>query len=136
MLSVHKRLCAVQQYCCSFCLCLLITVCWRVFEAAVSCCLQVFSIFTGLLLAALGVMPLRKPPSKVSDWAKLAPIVACTVLTMFWGNAAYMHLSMSFIQILKAFTPAVTLLIGACMGVERLRGSLVAAVLLIAVGTG
>jgi drug/metabolite transporter (DMT)-like permease len=103
----------------------------------VSCrCLQVFSILTGLLLAALGVMPLRRPPSKLSDWAKLAPIVACTVLTMFWGNAAYMHLSMSFIQILKAFTPAVTLLIGAGVGVERLQGSLVAAVLLIAVGTG
>jgi drug/metabolite transporter (DMT)-like permease len=98
--------------------------------------LQVFSILTGLLLAALGIMPLRKPPSKLSDWAKLAPIIGCTVLTMFWGNLAYMHLSMSFIQILKAFTPAVTLLIGAGAGVEQLRGTLVAAVLLIAIGTG
>ncbi|KAF6258385.1 triose-phosphate transporter family-domain-containing protein [Scenedesmus sp. NREL 46B-D3] len=97
---------------------------------------QVFSAVTGLLLAAAGLMPLRKPPSTPSDWARLAPIIACTVLTMFYGNAAYMHLSMSFIQILKAFTPAVTLLIGAGVGVERLRGSLVAAVLLIAVGTG
>ncbi|WIA13658.1 hypothetical protein OEZ85_007220 [Tetradesmus obliquus] len=97
---------------------------------------QVFSVATGLLLAALGVMPLRKPPTKASDWARLTPIIACTVLTMFWGNAAYMHLSMSFIQILKAFTPAVTLLIGVAAGVERLRGSLLAAVLLIALGTG
>eukprot|EP00882_Tetradesmus_deserticola_P010584 GHRQ01011180.1.p2 GENE.GHRQ01011180.1~~GHRQ01011180.1.p2 ORF type:complete len:153 (+),score=49.01 GHRQ01011180.1:824-1282(+) len=97
---------------------------------------QVFSVLTGLALAAVGLMPLRKAPKQLSDWVKLGPIIACTVLTMFWGNAAYLHLSMSFIQILKAFTPAVTLLIGAGAGVEQLRGSLVAAVLLIAVGTG
>lgn len=81
-------------------------------------------------------MPLRSPPTNPADYLKLAPIIACTAATMFWGNAAYMHLSVSFIQILKAFTPALTLIIGASVGVERLRLGLVVSVLLIALGTG
>lgn len=93
-------------------------------------------MLAGLLLAAAGLMPLRAPPRSACEARRLAPIVACTAATMFWGNAAYLHLSLSFIQILKAFTPALTLLIGAAAGVERLSGPLVAAVLLIALGTG
>lgn len=42
----------------------------------------------------------------------------------------------SFIQILKAFTPALTLVVGVLAGVEQLTAALVASVLLIAVGTG
>eukprot|EP00878_Enallax_costatus_P010802 GHUV01011279.1.p1 GENE.GHUV01011279.1~~GHUV01011279.1.p1 ORF type:complete len:185 (+),score=41.48 GHUV01011279.1:510-1064(+) len=97
---------------------------------------QMFSAFAGLLLAACGIMPVRPPPSQPSDYLKLTPIIACTAATMFWGNSAYMHLSLSFIQILKAFTPALTLLIGAAAGVESLRPGLLVAVLLIALGTG
>lgn len=98
--------------------------------------LQVFSGFAGLLLGILGIMPVRRPTTKASDYVKLAPIVACTAATMFWGNAAYMHLSLSFIQIMKAFTPAFTLVIGAAAGVEKLRLGLVISVLLIAIGSG
>eukprot|EP00879_Flechtneria_rotunda_P019726 GHRR01020728.1.p1 GENE.GHRR01020728.1~~GHRR01020728.1.p1 ORF type:complete len:176 (+),score=61.82 GHRR01020728.1:589-1116(+) len=97
---------------------------------------QVFSALAGLLLAASGAMPVRAASSNPSDLVKLAPIVACTAATMFGGNAAYMHLSVSFIQILKAFTPALTLLIGVAAGVERLQPGLVVSVLLIALGTG
>lgn len=81
-------------------------------------------------------MPLRPPPSKTSDYFRLLPIIFCTAATMFWGNAAYMHLSVSFIQILKAFTPALTLMVGVAAGVERLRLGLLVSVLLIALGTG
>eukprot|EP00775_Hariotina_reticulata_P006948 gene6948-7165_t len=97
---------------------------------------QVFSVLGGLLLAASGIMPLRSPPSKLSDVTRLVPIIACTAATMYFGNTAYLHLSVSFIQILKAFTPALTLVIGAAAGVEQLKLSLVVSVLLIAVGTG
>jgi drug/metabolite transporter (DMT)-like permease len=96
----------------------------------------VFSVLGGLLLAAAGIMPLRDPPSKLSDVTRLVPIIACTAATMYCGNTAYLHLSVSFIQILKAFTPALTLMIGAAAGVEQLKVSLVASVLLIAIGTG
>jgi hypothetical protein len=55
---------------------------------------------------------------------------------MWLGNAPYMYLSLSFIQILKAFTPALTLMVGVAARVERLTGALVLSVLLIAIGTG
>jgi drug/metabolite transporter (DMT)-like permease len=99
-------------------------------------CSQLFTVLAGLLLAAVGGTPLRRPPSSVRDWLRLAPIVGCTAGTMFLGNAPYMHLSLSFIQILKAFTPALTLLVGAAAGIERITLSLVVSVLLIAGGTG
>lgn len=82
-------------------------------------------------------MPLsRGPPSSLREIMRLIPLVACTAGTMFLGNAPYMHLSLSFIQILKAFTPALTLVVGMAAGVERLTAALVLSVLLIALGTG
>lgn len=47
-----------------------------------------------------------------------------------------MYLSLSFIQILKAFLPALTLVVGVLAGVEKLTGVLMMSVLLIALGTG
>jgi hypothetical protein len=96
----------------------------------------VFSAAAGLLLAALCGTPLRPAPRSPRAWLSLAPIVACTAGTMFLGNAPYMHLSLSFIQILKAFTPALTLLVGVALRVERLSLGLLASLLLIAAGTG
>lgn len=56
--------------------------------------------------------------------------------TMFFGNAAYLHLSLAFIQILKALTPGITLIIGLAAGVERLSEPLAASIAAIVVGTG
>eukprot|EP00201_Polytomella_parva_P017845 CAMPEP_0175058952 /NCGR_PEP_ID=MMETSP0052_2-20121109/12147_1 /TAXON_ID=51329 ORGANISM="Polytomella parva, Strain SAG 63-3" /NCGR_SAMPLE_ID=MMETSP0052_2 /ASSEMBLY_ACC=CAM_ASM_000194 /LENGTH=299 /DNA_ID=CAMNT_0016324417 /DNA_START=343 /DNA_END=1242 /DNA_ORIENTATION=+ len=52
------------------------------------------------------------------------------------GNAAYMYLSLSFVQILKAFTPAVTLFVCSLAGQERLTPALLVSVSLVALGTG
>lgn len=67
---------------------------------------------------------------------RVLPLAACTAGTMWLGNAPYMYLSLSFIQILKAFTPALTLMVGVAARVERLTGALMLSVLLIAIGTG
>jgi len=47
-----------------------------------------------------------------------------------------LSVSVSFVQILKAFTPAVTLAVGVAAGVERLTATVVLALLLIGSGTG
>lgn len=100
-------------------------------------CAQVFSAAAGLLLSAAGVLPLsRGPPTSPRELMPALLLAGCTAGTMFLGNAPYMHLSLSFIQILKAFTPALTLVVGTLAGIERLTGALVLSVLLIAVGTG
>jgi hypothetical protein len=96
---------------------------------------QVFSALGGWGLAQLGVMSLRPAPSARDFLTKLSPIIANTAGTMFTGNVAYLYLSVAFIQILKAFTPAVTMILCLAIGVEALSLPLVASILLIALGT-
>lgn len=83
-------------------------------------------------------MPLSRgpPTTNIREMMRLIPLVAFTAGTMFLGNAPYMHLSLSFIQILKAFTPALTLVVGVAAGIEKVTPALLLSVLLIAAGTG
>lgn len=97
---------------------------------------QAASALAGLALGMTRALPLQPPPRGAAGWAPLLPVIAATFATMLWGNAAYLHLSMSFIQILKAATPALTLLLGVAAGVEAAAPTLVTAVVLIAAGTG
>jgi len=70
------------------------------FPLAVTAAGQLTSAAGGVALAAATRAPLRR-----ASWAlarENAPIVGMTAATMFFGNAAYLHLSVAFIQILKA----------------------------------
>jgi len=96
---------------------------------------QVFSALGGLAMARMGLATLQPmPPLSACVW-KLGPIVASSTATMFCGNAAYLHLSVAFIQILKSFTPALTMCLCVIVGLERMQAPLVWSLLLIAVGT-
>lgn len=97
---------------------------------------QLASALGGVALGILGGKRRRSLPPVAWIIPTLGPLWAVTFLTMWMGNAAYLHLSVAFIQIFKAMTPAVTLIIGALAGQERISLTLVASVLLIAVGTG
>jgi drug/metabolite transporter (DMT)-like permease len=65
----------------------------------------------------------------------IAPVGLAMALTLHFGNVVYLHLSVSFIQMLKAFTPIVTMAALAVAGLEKPRRALVGAVALIGVGT-
>ena len=67
---------------------------------------------------------------------RLLPIIISSTATMFFGNQAYLYLSVSFIQILKAFTPALTLMLCVVAGLESLQWPLMLSIGLITVGTG
>ena len=67
---------------------------------------------------------------------RLLPIIVSSTATMFFGNQAYLYLSVSFIQILKAFTPALTLMLCVVVGLESLQWPLLLSIALITVGTG
>ena len=56
-------------------------------------------------------------------------------LTLHFGNVVYLHLTVSFIQMLKAFTPVVTMAALFAAGLEKPRRDLVGAVAAIAGGT-
>ena len=78
--------------------------------------------------------PLGPAPRSVADAARLAPAVFCSAGTLYFGNAAYLSLSVSFIQILKVLMPAATLAAGAAAGLERVTPLLAGAVGLICAG--
>eukprot|EP00930_Biecheleria_cincta_P069227 TRINITY_DN56997_c0_g1_i1.p1 TRINITY_DN56997_c0_g1~~TRINITY_DN56997_c0_g1_i1.p1 ORF type:complete len:374 (+),score=61.10 TRINITY_DN56997_c0_g1_i1:71-1192(+) len=65
----------------------------------------------------------------------LMPIGFSSAATLAAGNAVYMYLPVGFIQMLKAFTPAVTLVFLGLSGLERPTRKVVFSVLVICAGT-
>ncbi|MEW5300114.1 MAG: hypothetical protein WDW38_002951 [Sanguina aurantia] len=65
---------------------------------------------------------------------KVMPVGFFMAMTLWTGNVVYMHLSVAFIQMLKAFTPVITML---CLYLARLEdptGPMIASVFIIAAG--
>jgi hypothetical protein len=85
---------------------------------------------------AAGVAPVRPMPPPRVVLSRLLPLAACFVMCLSLGNYAYLGLSVAFLNILKAFTPAVTLLISAAAGMEKLTLAALLSTLVIAYGTG
>lgn len=67
--------------------------------------------------------------------AALGPPVLCSAATLYFGNAAYLSLSLTFIQMLKVLMPAFTLSAAAAAGLERPTARLVFSVVLILLGS-
>ena len=62
---------------------------------------QVASTAAGWLVSLTGVMPIGKRPDATFLVTKLLPVVLCTAGALFFGNFAYLSLSVAFIQLLK-----------------------------------
>ncbi|GBF90091.1 sugar phosphate phosphate translocator [Raphidocelis subcapitata] len=62
------------------------------------------------------------------------PIGALFAVTLWASNAAYLHLSVSFIQMIKATMPLLVYLVGAAAGAERLERSALANMALVVAG--
>ncbi|GFR40576.1 hypothetical protein Agub_g1156 [Astrephomene gubernaculifera] len=67
--------------------------------------------------------------------AKLLPIGLLMALTLWTGNEVYLHLTVAFIQMLKAFTPVITMICLITAKLEYPTRAMVASVLLTALGT-
>lgn len=66
----------------------------------------------------------------------MAVAVAATVGTLWLGNSAYLYLTVAFIQIVKGFTPCLTLALAVWIRQERWTLTLAAAVAAVSAGTG
>ncbi|KAH8049902.1 hypothetical protein JL722_11686 [Aureococcus anophagefferens] len=67
--------------------------------------------------------------------ARVAPIGLALAGTLVFGNMAYLHNSVAFVQILKAFAPVVLLCLLFCSRLERATPILVASIAVIVAGT-
>jgi len=88
---------------------------------------------------ALGFAEVRKESREVvagAKWFRTAlPVGACKALSLATGNAAYLHLGVGFIQMLKAFTPAIVMAVMLSIGSRRPNRSTVFWVFVIVAGT-
>jgi hypothetical protein len=64
----------------------------------------------------------------------IVPISACYAATLWAGNVAYMYLSISFIQMLKALTPAAVFAVGCIFGTDQFDTATMFNLLLITAG--
>lgn len=86
-------------------------------------------------VGAAGIVSVR--PFNLNEFGKrLSPLLFGSVMCMALGNTAYMGLSIAFLNILKALTPAVTLMLSAAIGMESFTLGAFFSTLLIAYGTG
>ena len=64
----------------------------------------------------------------------IVPIGACYAFTLWVGNAAYMYLSVSFIQMLKALMPVAVFAVGCSFGTDRFDWATMANLLVVTAG--
>ncbi|GAB4819493.1 hypothetical protein N2152v2_006539 [Parachlorella kessleri] len=64
----------------------------------------------------------------------IVPIGLCYAGTLWVGNAAYLYLSVSFIQMLKALMPVAVFSVGCCFGTDKFRWNTMTNMLLVTVG--
>jgi hypothetical protein len=64
----------------------------------------------------------------------IVPIGACYAFTLWVGNAAYMYLSVSFIQMLKALMPVAVFAVGCAFGTDRFDWATMANLLVVTAG--
>jgi hypothetical protein len=94
--------------------------------------------------SAFGVLAVRGPLalapslglSRQDYCRRVLPVGALYAGSLWLSNSAYLHLSVSFIQMTKSLMPGLVYAFGCAAGTERARGSRAATMLLIAAGVG
>ena len=90
-----------------------------------------------LLVHACGAVKLQQREVVTGSFYlwNLVPVGACMASTLAFGNAVYLYLPVGFIQMLKAFTPTVTLLFLWLSSIETPSAAVVGCVTAICAGT-
>ena len=107
------------------------------YPLTLTCAGQFVSAACAATAAAVGLWrpPLGPPPPLSVFLTHLLPVCACAAGTLYFGNAAYLSISVAFIQMLKVTVPALTLALGAATRVETITPSLAVATGLMCAGT-
>lgn len=85
----------------------------------------------------LKIYPLEKQDVVTREFflKNMVPVAIGSASTLIFGNHVYLHLSVSLIQMLKSFTPVITLIMLAAAGIEWPTHRATACVVMIAFGT-
>ena len=97
---------------------------------------MVFCSLCACVWRLLGWVQVPAMPSLGRHLARFAPIGLCFAASLSLGNAAYLYISVAFVQMLKASTPVATLLVSFVLGLERPSCRLALYILLVSTGIG
>lgn len=94
---------------------------------------QVFCTFVAFVVVNCNIVPQLHMP--LEDYIKgVVPVGAFYSIALWLGNWAYLHLQVSFVQMLKAFMPAIVFSIGLIIGNETFNLRLFGILLIICFG--
>merc|ERR550534_2978243 len=109
---------------------------YPVFLSAIGTFVSMTFSHAAVRLGFADVSPQSAALVKGAKWFRVAlPIGVAKAITLATGNAVYLHLGVGFIQMLKAFTPAIVLVVMCVFGVRRPTRSAIAFVFVIVAGT-
>jgi drug/metabolite transporter (DMT)-like permease len=90
-----------------------------------------------VVLIWLGVVKLKKAKPLRASWyiKNTLPLGGFSATSLALGNYSYLHLSVPFIQMLKAGGPCVAMTVLFCLGLERPNPKMVVGVIILSLGT-
>lgn len=101
--------------------------------------LSFLGMTTSSICSYVAIVHLKMIPQTVEItrqfWFRRAlPIGIFGALTLYFGNLAYLYISVAFIQMLKGMTPCITLVVGVLFQVDAFTSPLVASLVVIGMG--
>ena len=102
---------------------------------ATLCSLGVFTTWLAAICAHIARVSKANRPLRTSDFVRVFPVGATLACTLALGNWLYLHMSLSFIQVMKAAGPLITYYIFMLSGVEVANPRVRCGLLLIAFGS-
>lgn len=96
----------------------IISSCGFLFPVSLTLWHMTFSSLVATLLVRTGKVSTAEGINAQKYVTAILPIGALFACTLWLGNAAYMHLSVAFIQMLKALMPATVFCVGCFLGTE------------------
>lgn len=101
---------------------------------AVSSLGSIFGWAVALVAVGTGATELKSNLTLAQWTLYVLPIGVCTALSLAFANIAYFYLSLSFIQMVKAFAPVVTFIVLVSFGLDSFDVNLALAILVIVAG--
>ena len=93
------------------------------------------SVCSAILVRCFRVVPLAHEVTWSLWWRNIFLVGAATTAALCTGTSSYLYLTVAFIEILKGFTPVVTMMVQALFGEPLPECKILAAVLMISLGT-
>ena len=94
------------------------------------------SVFAHISVDVIGFLSIDRSKVNRSFWVKsIFPVGLCQAATLAFGNGAYLYLSVSFIQMLKAGTPVLVMALLYCLNIEKISKRVGASIIIMALGS-